>query len=69
MNNNISTEAMIQYLQSMLDDFEVNRKRYGNDDRIVNKKFYAMIACKNMVEALINEPVNIRQDGKIIIGF
>ena len=69
MNNNISTEAMIQYLQSMLDDFEVNRKRYGDDDRIVNKKFDAMIACKNMVEELIQEPVNIRQDGKVTIGF
>lgn len=69
MRNIISTEAMIQYLQSMLDDFQQERERYGDEDRVVIKKFDAMIACKNMVEALINEPVNIRQDGKITIGF
>ena len=28
-----------------------------------------MIACKNMVECLIGEPVNLQKDGKVTVGF
>ena len=28
-----------------------------------------MIACKEMVEAVICEPVNLRFDGKVTVGF
>lgn len=60
---------MINYLQSMMDDFNINRAAYGDDDRIVLKKLDAMIACKEMVEAIIGEPVNLQMDGKVTIGF
>lgn len=62
-------EKMIAYLQSQLTDFEKNLEKYGPDDRIVDAKFDAMIACKEMVEALIGEPVNLQKDGKVTIGF
>ena len=62
-------EQMINYLQSMLNDFKGDLEKYGEDDRIVNKKFDAMIACKEMVEALIKEPVNLQLDGKVTVGF
>ena len=60
---------LIGYLQSQMDDFQKDLKRYGSEDRIVNKKLDAMIACKEMVEALIGEPVNLQLDGKVTIGF
>lgn len=69
MAKEISTEMMINYLQSQVNDFEENLKKYGTRDRIVIKKMDAMIACKEMVESLIGEPVNLGKDGKVTIGF
>lgn len=62
-------EQLIQYLQSQMDDFQKEKERYGMDDRMVIKKFDAMIACKEMAEALIGEPVNLGMDGKVTVGF
>lgn len=62
-------EQMIQYLQEMLTSFNEELEKYGKDDRIVNKKFDAMIACKEMAETLIGEPVNLRKDGTVTVGF
>ena len=62
-------EQMINYLQQMLDRFTDEMERYGKDDRIVEKRFDDMIACKEMVEALIGEPVNLQKDGKVTVGF
>ena len=66
----IASENMIKYLQSMLDDFiDEDMRVEGRDDRIVNKKFDAMIACKEMVEAMIGMPVNLQKDGRVTVGF
>lgn len=65
----IATAVLLRYLQSQMDDFKKNEKRYGIGDRAVMKKLDAMIACKEMVEAVIQEPVNLRQDGTITVGF
>ena len=62
-------EKMLQYLQEMMDDMKEEEKRYGKEDRIVRNKVSAMIACKEMVEALIMEPVNLQKDGKVTVGF
>ena len=62
-------EQMINYLQTQLIDFNKNLKQYGADDRIVIKKFDDMIACKEMVEAIIGEPVNLQKDGIVTIGY
>ena len=66
---NVNAEMMINYLQSQMDDFEKYRKRYGDNDRIVEHKLDAMIACKEMVESLIGEPVNLQMDGRVTVGF
>lgn len=62
-------EQLIAYLQSQMDDFIAERAKYGGNDRMVIKKFDAMLACKNMAEALIGEPVNLGIDGKVTVGF
>lgn len=62
-------EQMINYLQSMMNDFKKEEAKYGITDRIVMKKLDAMIACKEMTEALIGEPVNLGLDGKVTVGF
>lgn len=62
-------EQMINYLQQMLDDFMRCKEKFGMKDRIVIKKMDAMIACKEMVEALIGEPVNLQLDGYVTVGF
>ena len=62
-------EQMINYLQQMMDAFVNEKEKYGMDDRIVQAHLDNMIACKEMVEALIGEPVNLGLNGKVTIGF
>ena len=63
------TEAkLLKYLQSQMDDFQKDLERYGFDE-YVEEKMDAMIACKEMAEAIIGKPVNLRKDGKVTIGL
>ena len=66
---NITKETLINYLQSQMDDFMKEKERYGIEDRYVERKLDAMIACKEMVEAIIQEPVNLQKDGRVTTGF
>lgn len=70
MNNTtiITEKMMLDYLQSYL-DFAMNEKeRFGMDER-TEGLFHGVIACKEMVEALIKAPVNLQKDGKVTVGF
>ena len=70
MKERVFTEEMlIRYLQSQMDDFKEWEEKFGLDDRIVQHKMDAMIACKEMVESLICQPVNLRRDGVVTVGF
>lgn len=62
-------EDIIRYLQSQMDDFKKDEARFGIEERGTQHKLDAMIACKEMAEALIQEPVNLRTDGRVTIGF
>lgn len=68
MKQTVSTETLIQYLQSMMDEFKEDEARYGHDAHTI-RKLDDMIACKEMVEALIEMPVNLQKDGKVTVGF
>ena len=61
-------ENLLNYLQSLMDDFMEEKEQFGMDDR-TRGKMHGMIACKNMVECLIGEPVNLQKDGKVTVGF
>ena len=61
-------QAFLTYLQSQMDNFQADLKKYGKKDRVVSKKCDAMIACKEMVEAILREPVNLGIDGIVTIG-
>lgn len=65
----VTQEQMINYLQQMMDRVQNEIKRYGADDRMVEHRIDAMIACKEMVEAFIQQPVNLQKDGKVTVGF
>ena len=64
----ITKESMINYLQQMMDRVQGEIQKYGKDDRIVGKRIDDMIACKEMVEAFIQEPVNLGLDGVVSVG-
>lgn len=67
MNQEIR-DKMIANLQSMMDKV----KRYeakGVPTEFLEDRIDAMIACKEMVEAFIGEPVNLQKDGKVTVGF
>lgn len=67
--------GMLRYLQGMMNDFKEWEKRAEGktEDSVERKwmmdKMHAMIACKEMVECLIGEPVNLQKDGKVTVGF
>ncbi len=62
-------ERMLAYLQGMMDQFKAEEAKYGIQDRMVLRRMDDMIACKEMVEALIGEPVNLQLDGRVTVGF
>lgn len=73
MNKTYTKEQMLNYLQQMMDDFMKWEKYIGGDNKDLEEfavhKMDAMIACKEMVEAFIQEPVNLQTDGKVTVGF
>ena len=62
----VTQSQMIAYLQSMLDRV-TNDKWYSDEDK--HEFIHEMIACKEMVEALIGMPVNLGLNGKVTVGF
>lgn len=65
----ITARQMLDYLQMKLDKFQRKAEKYGMEDRVVEKLFDEMIACKEMAECIIGAPVNLQQDGRVTIGF
>ena len=62
-------EWLMKDLESQLADLNREIEQYGPDDRIVDKKMIGLIACKEMVERLLECPVNLGKDGKVTLGF
>ena len=63
-------QKMLAYLQNRLTQFQrmlENRDDYRESE--INRCFDEMIACKEMVEYLIQQPVNLQKDGKVTVGF
>ena len=61
-------EKMIDYLKMRLKDYLWEAKVYGTKDRFVLKEYDALVACKRMVEALIQQPVNLMTNGEVTVG-
>ena len=66
--------AIISTMTEIEIRLKFHRERYhlGGRGEIIphsRLKLDAMIACKEMVESLIEEPVNLGLDGKVTIGF
>lgn len=73
MEKTYTKEQMLNYLQQMMDDFKKWEKYLDSENEssrsFAEHKLEAMIACKEMVEAFICEPVNLQCDGKVTVGF
>lgn len=69
MDSTVKVYNLLSYLQFMLDDYNERVEKYGVEDKYTKNALHDMIACKEMVEALINEPVNLRKDGAVTVGF
>ena len=66
---NATEEKMVKYLQAKMDKFKKLEAKYGFEDREVQHLLDEMIACKEMVEAILEQPVNLQQNGKVTVGF
>lgn len=62
-------ERLVTYLQSMMDSYKKDEAKYGFKDEAVQDKLDAMIACKEMAEALIGKPVNLQRNGVVTVGL
>ena len=65
----ITESAILSYLRSALADAIDELERFGNDDRVALKKLDAVIACKEMAEALLGYPIDLRRDGRVTVGY
>lgn len=61
-------EQMLEYLQEGLTRWTKEKEQYP-DSEITWKHLDALIAQKEMVEALIGEQVNLQKDGRVTTGF
>ena len=64
----ITAEQMIAYLQERMNRVK-EMERKGYPEELIVKAIDEMISCKEMVETLICEPVNLQQDGRVTVGF
>lgn len=64
----ITKEMLINYLQDRMDAVQDEILLFGESSR-TDKMIDGMIACKEMVEAFIQEPVNLGLNGKVTVGF
>ena len=65
----VTAADMIEFLEESTERFERCRKVLGREDRETVRRFDEMISQKELVEALIGMPVNLRKDGKVTVGF
>lgn len=69
MNKTVTAQQMIDFLQRKMDKFKKMESRLGFEDEYVTELLDELIAQKEMVEALICEPVNLGVDGRVTVGF
>ena len=65
----VTAQQMLDYLQMFLDAWLADKKKYGMNDRTVQKDMDRLLGCKCMVETLIGVPVNLTLDGTVTIGY
>lgn len=65
----VTVQQMLNYLQSYLDAWLLDKDKYGMEDRMVKKDMDRLLGCKSMVETLIGVPVNLTLDGTVTIGY
>ena len=61
-------EKMLAYLQERLTNFKKLEKQ-GYPSEYLERTLDSLIACKRMVECLIQKPVNLQKDGKVTVGL
>lgn len=64
-------QKMINYLQHKLTKFQEMLEKKGDYYREseIARAMDEMLACKEMVECLIQKPVNLQKNGKVTVGF
>ena len=61
-------EKMLAYLQNRLTTIQ-KLEEDGYPQDYVEESLIGLIACKEMVECLIEKPVNLQKDGKVTVGL
>jgi len=69
MNMTINAEDMLNLLQEYWTEAHKLIEDFGREDGRAKMHVGWCIGMKEMAEALIGVPVNLRKDGKVTIGF
>jgi hypothetical protein len=62
-------KKMIAYLQHQMNEFKKLEKMLGDEDERTISAMEQMIGAKELVEAVIEKPVNLQIDGQVTIGL
>ncbi len=57
--------SMLSYLNGKVLDYRKEKAQFGENDRIVIKKYDEIVAIKDMIEALVGKEVIVKDDGKV----
>jgi hypothetical protein len=62
-------KKMIAYLRHQMNEFKKLEKMFGDEDERTISAMNQMIGAKELVEAVIEKPVNLQIDGQVTIGL
>jgi len=65
----IKTETILKHLQARWTNALEEGKKFGPEDRVYQRKVEWCIGMKELVEELLETPVNLQLDGLVTTGF
>lgn len=69
MRTEVKTVEMLEFLQEQFTYAKGLCDDFGHEDERARMHIGWCIGMKEMIEALIGAPVNLRRDGKVTIGL
>ena len=67
MEKTFTEQDLINGVQTMFNAFLEDKERFGIE--YAESKLDWAIGCKEMVEMMIQKPVNLKMDGRVTVGF
>lgn len=67
MMRTVTEEELLNGLQALMNQYIKYRDRYGEEDTLTMMYYEWMIGAKELVEMVLECPVNLQKDGKVTL--